>query len=217
MRFTRVKNSPAKEVISSAEPVVVKTIEPEQVAVEEAPVVLTIETEETQTEDSNQERVDEIETSTMVSTEAESPESIATEEIDGQYSEDPLSTEAMFIKDLRIKAWRMTLGALLTAIIFGTVFAFYYYAAIGGIALVVAIVGGYIFYGFLCRHLYQVAVDYRIHKYTREEGDTSCDNLFIWNLIHLIIASAFGFFIPLIVLAVKLNRIKRKYKPEKTQ
>lgn len=111
----------------------------------------------------------------------------------------------------RNKSWKFTGIALLTVAIAAGLTIGFFTSAIGGVALLAGIIFGYIFYGFLWKHLYAAAISIRMHEYTRLDGKTTDYPIKKWNTAHMIIASLFGFFIPLIVVQVKLNKLKKKY------
>lgn len=216
IRFSKVKKSSAKEIVSTEE---VKTTDLE-VAFDQAEETVFFQEIESSEEENNASEIEK----TPVSRVDNVPEPILVETITAplaEVAEDQVADEdgseirLESIKHSRNRAWLMTLSALSLAGAGIGITILFFTSAAAWIGIIMAIVGGYVSYGFLCKHLYQAAVDSRIHKYTRPAGDTSGNDLRGWNLAHIIIASIFGFGIPLIVLGVKLYEVKKKYRSKK--
>jgi hypothetical protein len=216
IRFSKAKKNSTKEIVSAKEEKVTYVDTPSYPAKE---VVAYEEVESpkeanavNEIENTSSLRIDAVSEPVSYKTMEAPIEAEAAEELIAE--EDDPERKLNRIQYSRNRAWLNTLGALLTI---GTgigLTILFFTSPIAAFTLFGGIIGAYIFYGFLCKHLYQAAVDSRIHKYTREEGDTSGNELKGWNLAHIIIASLFGFGIPLIVLGARLYEVKKKYKPK---
>ncbi|MFT6922053.1 MAG: hypothetical protein ACJA1C_001051 [Crocinitomicaceae bacterium] len=217
LRFTKVKKSPKKEIVSSAESkanndLPLEKFTQEETSFENAELIPQVINSASETEDFSAFSDSDVTEPTLDEiSSTEKPEVIEETKIEGEDKESRMAE----IKYSRNRAWLNTAGALLTLGSGIGLTILFFFSWIGGATLIGGVVGAYIFYYFLCKHLYQAAIDSRILKYKTPEGADASNELQGWNLAHIIIASVFGFFIPLIVLGVKMNRVKKQYKPQK--
>jgi hypothetical protein len=217
LRFTKVKKSPKKEIVSSTEAkansdLPLEKFTQEETSFENAELIPQEINSASETEDFSAFSDGDVTEPTLNErSSTEKPGVIEETQIEDEDKESRMAE----IKYSRNRAWLNTAGALLTLGAGIGLTILFFSSWIGGATLIGGVVGAYIFYYFLCKHLYQAAIDSRILKYKTPEGADASNELQGWNLAHIIIASVFGLFIPLIVLGVKMNRVKKQYRQKK--